>query len=48
MELAKEGYKVTLTITPKLVEIAENKAKELDLIGQFNGFYSADAREINA
>lgn len=48
MELAKEGYKVTLTdLTPKLVEIAENKAQELDLIEQFNGFYVADARELN-
>lgn len=48
MELAKEGYKVTLTdLTPKLVEIAENKAKELDLTEQFNGFYVADARELN-
>ncbi|VXB12073.1 Methyltransferase (fragment) [Bacillus sp. 349Y] len=48
MELAKDGYKVTLTdLTPKLVEIAENKAKELGLEGQFNGFYAADARELN-
>lgn len=48
MKLAKEGYKVTLTdLTPKLVKIAENKAKELDLEGQFNGFYAADARELN-
>ncbi|MFB6801013.1 class I SAM-dependent methyltransferase [Peribacillus butanolivorans] len=48
MELAKEGYKVTLTdLTPKLVEIAENKANELDLEGEFNGFYAADARAIN-
>ncbi|MBO0992891.1 class I SAM-dependent methyltransferase [Bacillus sp. SD088] len=47
MELAKEGYKVTLTdLTPKLVEVAENKAKEFDLEGQFNGFYAADAREL--
>lgn len=48
MELAKEGYKVTLTdLTPKLVEIAESKAKELQLEGQFNGFFAADARELN-
>ncbi|WP_026677881.1 class I SAM-dependent methyltransferase [Fictibacillus gelatini] len=48
MELAKEGYKITLTdLTPKLVETAENKAKELDLEGQFNGFYTADARELH-
>jgi ubiquinone/menaquinone biosynthesis C-methylase UbiE len=48
MELAKDGYKVTLTdLTPKLVQIAENKAKELNLEEQFNGFYEADARELN-
>ncbi|WP_445505425.1 class I SAM-dependent methyltransferase [Niallia sp. 03091] len=48
MELANEGYKVTLTdLTPKLVEIAKDKAKELDLEGQFDGFYAADARELN-
>lgn len=48
MKLAKEGYKVTLTdLTPKLVEIAESKATELQLEGQFNGFYAADARELN-
>lgn len=47
MELAKEGYKVTLTdLTPRLVEIAENKAKELNLDSQFNGFFAADAREL--
>ncbi|MFD2444390.1 class I SAM-dependent methyltransferase [Bacillus sp. CGMCC 1.16607] len=47
MELAKDGYRVTLTdLTPKLVEIAETKAKELDLVKQFDGFYSADAREL--
>jgi ubiquinone/menaquinone biosynthesis C-methylase UbiE len=48
MVLAKEGYKVTLTdLTPKLVEIAEIKATELKLESQFNGFYAADARELN-
>lgn len=48
MELAKDGYTVTLTdLTPKLVEIAKNKANELDLEGQFDGFYAADARELN-
>ncbi|MET3195876.1 class I SAM-dependent methyltransferase [Bacillus sp. OAE603] len=48
MELAKEGFKVTLTdLTPKLVEIAKNKAKEFQLEGQFDGFYTADARELN-
>ncbi|WP_141433914.1 bifunctional 2-polyprenyl-6-hydroxyphenol methylase/3-demethylubiquinol 3-O-methyltransferase UbiG [Bacillus sp. 03113] len=48
IELAKEGYKVTLTdLTPKLVEIAEKKAQELELTAQFNGFYVLDARELN-
>ncbi|MGG0655095.1 class I SAM-dependent methyltransferase [Rummeliibacillus pycnus] len=48
MELAKEGYKVTLTdLTPRLVDIAKIKANELNLEGQFEGFYAADARELN-
>lgn len=48
MELAKKGYKVTLTdLTPKLVGIAENKAQELHLKDKFNGFFEADARELN-
>lgn len=48
MMLAKEGYQVTLTdLTPRLVEIAENKARELELEDQFNGFYVTDARELN-
>lgn len=48
MELAKAGYRVTLTdLTPRLVEIAKDKAKELDLDDQFEGFYGADARDLN-
>lgn len=48
MELAKEGYKVTLTdLTPKLVEVAKTKADELNIRGQFLGFYAADARDLN-
>lgn len=48
MELAKKGYQITLTdLTPKLVEFAENKAKELNLAGKFNGFYAADARNLD-
>jgi ubiquinone/menaquinone biosynthesis C-methylase UbiE len=51
MELARQGYRVTLTdITPRLVEIAREKAAELRLTDQFNGFYVADAmdlRELN-
>ena len=47
MELAKEGYKITLTdLTPKLVEVAEEKAHELGLQEQFTGFHVADAREL--
>lgn len=47
MKLAKEGYLVTLTdLTPRLVEIARNKAQELGLENQFEGFYAADAREL--
>ena len=48
MELAKEGYKVTLTdLTPRFVDIAKEKAKELDLEKQFEGFYAADAKDLN-
>lgn len=48
IKLAKEGFNVTLTdLTPKLVEIAKVKAKELELEKQFDGFYEADARVLN-
>ncbi|MGG1631097.1 class I SAM-dependent methyltransferase [Rossellomorea sp. NRS-1567] len=48
MELAKAGYRVTLTdLTPRLVDIAKDKAEELDLDGQFEGFHAADARDLN-
>lgn len=48
MKLAKEGYHVTLTdLTPKFVEMAKNKAKDLHLEAQFNGFYTADARSLD-
>jgi ubiquinone/menaquinone biosynthesis C-methylase UbiE len=47
MELAKEGYKVTLTdLTPRLVDIAKTKADELNLGGQFQGFFTADATDL--
>ncbi|MEH7011308.1 class I SAM-dependent methyltransferase [Neobacillus niacini] len=47
MQLANEGYTVTLTdLTPRLVEIAESKAQELNISGQFNGFFKADARDL--
>ncbi|MEK4486339.1 class I SAM-dependent methyltransferase [Psychrobacillus sp. FSL H8-0484] len=49
MELAKEGYMVTLTdLTPRLVEVAKEKAHELGLQKQFSGFHVADARELTS
>ena len=48
MELAKQGYKVTLTdLTSRLVEIGAAKAKELKLDGQFHGFHCADATDLS-
>lgn len=48
MELAKEGYKVTLAdLTPRLVDLAKDKATELNLNSQFNDFIVADARSLN-
>ncbi|MDR0269970.1 class I SAM-dependent methyltransferase [Paenibacillus sp.] len=47
IELAKRGYRVTLTdLTSRSVEIAENKAKEFQVEDRFDGFYSADARDL--
>lgn len=47
MQLASEGYKVTLTdLTPRLVEVAKNKAHELKIEQNFNGFHAADARDL--
>ncbi|MCR8645020.1 class I SAM-dependent methyltransferase [Paenibacillus sp. N1-5-1-14] len=47
MELARAGYNVTLTdYTPRLVEVAREKAQELDLFDQFQGFAAADARDL--
>ncbi|WP_044338810.1 class I SAM-dependent methyltransferase [Rossellomorea aquimaris] len=47
MELAKAGYKVTLTdLTPRLVDIAKVKAEELELNERFEGFHAADARDL--
>ncbi|WP_191565349.1 class I SAM-dependent methyltransferase [Metabacillus idriensis] len=47
MALAKNGYQITLSdVTPKLVALAEEKAKELNLSNQFNGFYTADAANL--
>ncbi len=48
MELAKQGYNVTLTdLTPKVVEIAEQKAFELELTEQFNGFHVLNATHLD-
>lgn len=47
MKLAEQGYRVTLTdLVPRLVEVGENKAKELGLSSQFDGFHVADARSL--
>ena len=44
MALAKEGYDVTLSdLTPKLVEVAKEKAIDLNLQDQFQDFLVADA-----
>lgn len=47
ISLAKEGYKLTLAdLTPRLVDIAKDKANELKLNKQFNDFLVADARDL--
>lgn len=47
MELAKLGYTVTLSdITPKLVEVATEKAAELELTEQFDGFHNLNAIDL--
>ena len=47
MALAKEGFQVTLSdLTPKLVEVAKEKAIELHVAQQFNDFLVADARNL--
>ncbi|MCS7464098.1 class I SAM-dependent methyltransferase [Paenibacillus doosanensis] len=44
MELAKLGFHVTLSdLTPRLVEMAKEKAAELDLTERFNGFHTLNA-----
>ena len=48
MELAKAGYNVTLSdLTARLVELAKDKATEMDLQEKFNGFHVADARNLH-
>lgn len=47
IELAKLGYNMTLSdLTPRLVEIAEQKAAELGLMEQFNGFHTLNATHL--
>lgn len=48
MELAKQGLTVTLSdITPRLVEIAKEKATELGLTEHFNGFHVLNAANLD-
>jgi len=48
IELARLGYNVTLSdMTPKLVEVAKQKASELGLTGQFNGFHVLNATHLD-
>ncbi|MDQ0111974.1 class I SAM-dependent methyltransferase [Paenibacillus harenae] len=47
MELAKLGHDVTLTdLTPRLVDIAREKATELGLVNYFSDFLVRDARDL--
>ncbi|WNQ14116.1 class I SAM-dependent methyltransferase [Paenibacillus aurantius] len=47
MELAKRGYKVTLSdLTPKLVELAKEKAGELNVTENFHGFHVRNATQL--
>ncbi|WP_102027833.1 class I SAM-dependent methyltransferase [Salirhabdus sp. Marseille-P4669] len=49
MRLAQEGYYITLAdVTPKLVNVAKEKALELKLDKQFDGFYELDARNLSS
>ncbi|QKS60187.1 class I SAM-dependent methyltransferase [Paenibacillus barcinonensis] len=48
MELARSGYHVTLSdLTPASVDLARQKAQEMDLSQQFNGFHVLDATRLN-
>lgn len=48
IELARLGYNVTLSdLTPKLVEIAKNKAVEAGLMERFNGFHQLNATDLD-
>jgi ubiquinone/menaquinone biosynthesis C-methylase UbiE len=48
MALAQHGYEVTLAdLTPRLVDIAKDKAEQLGLAEQFRGFQVADATDLS-
>ncbi|WP_312111963.1 class I SAM-dependent methyltransferase [Brevibacillus reuszeri] len=48
LQLAKAGYRITLAdLTPKLVDLARQKATEFGLLHQFQGFHVADARDLS-
>ncbi|MBB3112081.1 ubiquinone/menaquinone biosynthesis C-methylase UbiE [Paenibacillus phyllosphaerae] len=48
MQLAASGYRVTLAdLTPRLVELARQKAVESQLDGRFDGFHVADACDLS-
>lgn len=48
MEMAKLGYNVTLAdLTPRLVDIAKEKATELGLQNSFSEFLVRDARDLS-
>ncbi|SED09803.1 class I SAM-dependent methyltransferase [Paenibacillus sp. GP183] len=48
MELAKLGYNVTITdLTPRLVNVAKEKATELGLVNNFSDFLVKDARDLS-
>ncbi|MBO7748430.1 class I SAM-dependent methyltransferase [Paenibacillus sp. MWE-103] len=49
VELAKLGHRVTLSdLTPRLVDVAREKAKAFGVEAQFDGFHIADARDLGA
>nr|WP_145404921.1 class I SAM-dependent methyltransferase [Paenibacillus xylanexedens] len=48
MELARSGYRVTLSdLTPASVDMARQKAQEMKLSQQFEGFHVLDATHLN-
>lgn len=48
IELAKMGYDMTLAdLTPRLVEVARDKAQEMGVEQRYRGFYTMDARDLS-